>query len=261
MKKEDFAIFENAIKNFSRKNRKYIFAYFDTETEMNLTNYFKINNEHYPKLIVYDFINKAHYIDDQGNFDNKNEKENEENLIKNLKNVILKIEENSLVWSYGSFIQNIFSKFGLNLSEKNLVLLLMCIFGLILFFFIFSLFCCGDSEEITEEAKRDFMQKLAYNEDLNEEEKNMIVNSRNFNSFVKMGVEKIVEAIKGQREENNINDDDDNNENENDNKNDNDNDNDNDIINNENRIEEERKIEDNLNKINDIKDFKEKKND
>lgn len=244
----NFEEFKDQIINFSRKNRQFIFTYFDAEQDSYLTNHFKIDLENLPNLIVYDFNNRGYFID--------NSRISNENLLDNLKNLIKKIEENSLTWSYGNFMQNFFSKFGLNFSEKTLILMLMCFFAFVLFFLIFSLFCCSDSEEITEELKREFMEKLAYNEDLNEEEKNMIVNSRNFNSFVRMGVEKIVEAIKGQRDEND-NDDLNNNENEEESK-----------ISEENkRINEERKLnEDNLNSINDIisgdkKDDKLKKND
>lgn len=241
MSEENLEIFKKTIINFSRKNRNFIFAYFDTETDSYLTNHFSINLNNLPNLIVYDFINRGHFID---NSENKNE----EDLLGNLKNVMDKLAENNLNWSYGNILQNFFSKFGINFSEKKLITILLCFVGIVLFLLIFSLFCCNDSEEISDDQKREFLEKLAYNEELSEEEKNMIVTSRNFNSYVKMGLENIVEAIKGKRDENDNND------------SDNDTNQNNEIVN-ENLIEEEAKLEDNLNNINDIKEPRDKKND
>lgn len=186
---ENIEIFKNEIKSFSKKNREYIFSYFDYEGDSYLTNFFKLNKEKLPCLILYDFLNRRYFIDysDFKSFDQLNES------LMYIKNSLL---ENKINWAHGNWIQEFLAKLGINVTERGSLIILGCLFIFILIILIVIIFCFGDNiDEEFEAKKKEFIEKLNVCQELSEEEKKMILESKNFDSFVKMGLEKIIENL------------------------------------------------------------------
>lgn len=185
-----FNDFKSEVKEISKRNREYIFSYFDSDQDNYLTNFFKLNKSNLPCLILYDFSNRRYAID-YSDF----------NSVKNLRENFLKIkdklEANKLQWAHGNWFQDLLAKIGINLTERGSLILLGCFFIFILLVLIFVLFCFGETnDEEFDIKKRQFIEQLAASKDLHEEEKKLILDSKNFDSLVKMGLDKIIENLK-----------------------------------------------------------------
>lgn len=197
--------FESLIKPISKANRNFIFSYFDVDQDNYLSSFFKLNKSNLPCLILYDFSNRRYAID----YSNYNSAESlKENILK-IKN---DLEANRLQWAHGNWLQDFLAKLGLNLTERGSLILLGCLFVFILLVLIFVMFCFGDkNDEELEAVKKKFIEQLAATKELHEEEKKLILESKNFDSLVRMGLEKIIENLKGSvLEEKKGEDDDDN---------------------------------------------------
>jgi len=190
-KKLKFNEFEKVIKTISKKNREYIFSYFDIEKDSYLTNFFNLNKKNIPCLIVYDFNNRKFVID-------YSDYNTPENLNTNLLNIKNDLEKNLLQWSHANFIQDILAKFGINLTERGSLIVLGSFFVSILLILIIVMFFCGDArDEEFDIKKKDFLEKLGACKELHEEEKKLILESKNLDSLVRMGLGKIIENLKG----------------------------------------------------------------
>ena len=120
-----------------------------------------------------------------------------ENLILNLEKAKNNLENNSLEWSHGNWIQDILARMGLHLNERNSLLLIGGVFISILVIVIIFIFCFGDNtDEDLDIKKKEFLEKLTSSNELTEEEKKLILESKNFDSLVGMGFEKIIESMK-----------------------------------------------------------------
>lgn len=234
-----FCEFKKLTKIISKKNRDIIFSFFDIDQDSYLSNFFKLNKSKVPCLIIYDFSNRKYIIDysDYKSIDSFKE---------NVLNMKLKLETNNIQWIHGNWIQDFLSRIGINLSERGSLIFLGCIFIAILIILIIVLFCFGDgNDEEFELQKKEFMEKLAASTELHEEEKKLILGSKNFDSLVRMGIDKIIENLKGSLEQSKDLVDEEEEE-------------DPDIIREENKEENNKEVVDNLNSINDIKNPREK---
>jgi hypothetical protein len=139
---------ENILSEVSIKNRKYVFAFIDIDQDSYLVNYFKINANDLPKVIIYDFKEKVFYVDNESN--SHTVYENEESSMRHLQNLINLLQNNKLKWSTGNMLEDILAKFGLRLNQATMTYILGGCFALIVVIMIIVIFYCGENNEEDE---------------------------------------------------------------------------------------------------------------
>jgi len=113
------------------------------------------------------------------------------------------LESDRLQWMHGNWLQDFLAQLGIDLTERGSLIVLGCFFIFILLVLIFVMFCFGEkNDEDFEAEKKKFMEQLAATQELHEDEKKLIFESKNFDSLVRMGLVKIIENLKESNNEN-----------------------------------------------------------
>lgn len=155
---------ENILAEVSVENRKnksnYVFAYVDSELDSYLINYFKIDSNKLPRIIIYNFEEKKYYVD----VEETSTYENEQTALEYLRHLIKKAEtHDALSWTTGNFFEDILAKFGIRLNQSSIMYFVGGLFAILALFFFIVMFYCGDKNE-EEEAKKLFEQQMTQKE-------------------------------------------------------------------------------------------------
>jgi len=146
---------ENVLAAISVQNRKkeakYVFAFIDVDLDSYLINYFKIDLNNLPKIIIYDFEDKRYYVDET---QDKATYASEESSMKHLAELIEKAETpGALAWTTGNFFEDLLAKLGIRLNQSGIIYLVGGLFAILAISFLIMIFYCGDKNE-EEEAKK-----------------------------------------------------------------------------------------------------------
>lgn len=126
----------------------YLTSYIDLNTEDNqrMFQFFKLGSHDLPKVILYDFSVRKYYIDANRpvNFDE-------------LKKSISLLVQNSdkLPWTTGHFIEDLLLKIGLELSERNIILILVGIFVSLIVGLLMCVFFCDSGNSNSNDDDHD----------------------------------------------------------------------------------------------------------
>jgi hypothetical protein len=133
-------IVESYLTDVSVQNRKYVFSYIDVDSDSYLINYFKVDTSYLPQLIVYNFADRTYHIDIEKAY------ETEESTRHHLNELVRKLDENTINWTTGNILEDLFAKFGIRLNQSGVIYLIAVLFAVLVISFMAVMFCC-DKEE------------------------------------------------------------------------------------------------------------------
>lgn len=133
---EHMHFIKNQLTDTALGSRKYVFSYIDNAEDSHLFNYFKITGQNLPKLVAYNFGTKKflHYTGD----------------VKAVTKFIEMIEDTQSIWISGNWFEDTLAKFGIQLSQTNIMYMLGGCFVGVLILLIIVMFYCGESNEKNE---------------------------------------------------------------------------------------------------------------
>ena len=153
---EDTRFLFNTYQTVALENRENRFTYLDINEDKEMMTNLNLQDNHYPKVLIYNTEKKRFYIDEYVY------REETKNMLK-LKDLINNLNSGKIEFSSGFWLEDILEKYGIKINRFTLTI--VCV---ILFFVVLLIFLVSESNK-KHEGK---VQKADEEEEKNKEKKN-----------------------------------------------------------------------------------------